>query len=166
MECGCGTGYYTRAIAKNARHVVAADLSEEMLDAARQRLKGFGNISLRKADCEDMPFPEEGFDTVLMANVLHVLENPFKALCEAWRVLRNGGRLLIVSYTDYGLPWFEKVRLGLRYFERFGFPPPPGLRNYSPDELGALVEGAGFAVEENLIIGDMPKALFLKGRKR
>jgi hypothetical protein len=61
--------------------------------------------------------------------------------------------------------WFEKMELGIRYFIKFGMPPLYGIKNYSPDELNGLVRSAEFKVEEVKLIGEKPKALYLKGRK-
>lgn len=166
IEFGCGTGYFTRAIARNAQRVTATDLSDEMLKMAKQQLKEFQNVTVQKADCENISFPQEHFDTVFMANVIHAIENPSRALRQSYRILKHGGLLLIVSYTDYGMNWLEKTALGIRYLMRFGMPPPYGLRNYSPEELGFLVESAGFDVEGVHLLGYKPKALYLKGRKQ
>ena len=166
IEFGCGTGYFTKAVAKNARHVMATDLSEEMLELAKKQLKEFRNVIVQKADCEERAFPLGSADTVFMANILHAIENPLRALQQSYQLLKHGGLLLIVSYTDYGMNWFEKMELGIRYLLRFGVLPPYGLRNYSPEELSLLVEGAGFKVEGAQLIGYKPKALYLKGRRQ
>lgn len=166
IEFGCGTGYFTKAIAKNVKHVTATDLSDEMLEIAKMQLEEFQNVTIQKADCEGAFYSSEAFDTVFMANVIHTIENPLKALQESYRILKNEGLLLIVSYTDYGMNWFEKIELGIRYLAKFGMPPPYGLRNYSPDELKSTVKNAGFKVEEIELIGEKPKALYLKGRKK
>lgn len=50
IEYGCGTGYFTKEIAKNAEHVIATDLSEEMLEKAKMELKEFNNITIQKED--------------------------------------------------------------------------------------------------------------------
>jgi 2-polyprenyl-3-methyl-5-hydroxy-6-metoxy-1,4-benzoquinol methylase len=71
IEFGCGTGYFTKAVAKNAKRVVATDLSEEMLEMAKQQLKEFLNVTIEKADCEERSFPLESFDTVFMANTCY-----------------------------------------------------------------------------------------------
>ncbi|MBI4838191.1 MAG: methyltransferase domain-containing protein [Nitrospirae bacterium] len=165
IESGCGTGYFTGAIAHNSVHVIASDLSEEMLKIAGNRLREFRNITIQKIDCEDMPFQPESFDTVFMANVAHVIENPVRALEESCRILKKGGLLIVVSYTDYGMNWFEAMELGLRYFIKFGLPQAWGIRNFSPDGLVNLVEHAGFKKEEMLLLGDKPKTIYLKGRK-
>jgi len=166
VEFGCGTGYFTKAVAKNAKHVIATDLSEEMLEMAKKQLKEFRNVTVQKADCEERFFPAESIDTIFMANTIHVIDNPLKALQQSYQILKYGGLLLIVSYTDYGLDWFEKMELGIRYLLRFGVSPPYGLRNYSPQELGFFVESVGFKVEGIQLIGYKPKALYLKGRKQ
>jgi ABC-2 type transport system ATP-binding protein len=165
IEFGCGTGYFTKAMVKNAKHIHATDLSDEMLEVARLRLEEFQNVTIQKADCESTSYPPGSFEAVLMANVLHVIEDPLKALRESRRILKDGGLLIVVSYTDYYMSWFEKMGLGIRYLLTFGTPPPYGPKNFSPSGLRFTVECAGFQIEELLLIGDKPGALYLKGRK-
>jgi ABC-2 type transport system ATP-binding protein len=165
IEFGCGTGYFTKEIAKKARNVIATDLSDEMLEMARIQLKEFRNITLQKADCEDTSFPSGRFDTVFMANLIHVLINPTKTLQESHQILKNGGLLLIVGFTGYTMSWFEKMKLGIRYLRKWGLPLRFARNNLSPDELASLVENVDFKVEEVQIMGDKTKALYLKGRK-
>lgn len=165
VEFGCGTGYYTKAIAPNALRVLATDLSDEMLDMARANLKEFPNVTVEKADCEGAAYPPERFDTVIMANILHIIEDPGKALRESFRILKKRGLLIVISYTDYGMNWYDKMQLGIRYFLTFGMPPSWGLRNFSPEALQFIVEGVGFHIEELQLIGEQPGAIYLKGRK-
>ncbi|HYA88604.1 MAG TPA: class I SAM-dependent methyltransferase, partial [Nitrospirota bacterium] len=165
IEFGCGTGYYTKAIARNASRVLATDLSDEMLDKAKANLKEFPNVTIEKADCEGAAYPPERFDTVIMANVLHIIEDPRKALRESLRILKKGGLLIVISYTDYGMKWYDKMQLGMRYFLTFGVPPPWGLRNFSPEALQSIVEGSGFIIEELELIGEQSGAIYVKGRK-
>lgn len=166
IEFGCGTGYFTKAIAKKARNVIATDLSDEMLEMARIQLKEFKNITIQKADCEDTSFPSGRFDTVFMANLIHVLVNPTKTLQESHQILINGGLLLIVDFTGYSMNWFEKMKLGIRYLRKWGMLPRYTRNNLSPDELVSFVENVDFKVEEVQIVGDKTKALYLKGRKK
>lgn len=165
VEFGCGTGYYTKAIALNALRVLATDLSDEMLDMARANLKEFPNVTIEKADCEGAAYPPERFDTVIIANVLHIIEDPKKALQESFRILKKRGSLIVISYTDYSMSWYDKMQLGIRYFLTFGMPPPWGLRSFSPEALQSIVEGIGFHIEELQLIGEQPGAIYLKGRK-
>ncbi len=166
IEFGCGTGYFTQAIASNATRVLATDLSDEMLEAARLRLAGFANVAIGAADCELLvPFPAGSFDTVLMANVLHVIGDPRAALRESRRLLRHGGLLLVIVYTDDGMSWLGKLLIALKYLVTFGFPPPYGIRNYAPHELRHLVEASGFTVGELERIGAGPQALYRRATR-
>jgi len=166
VEFGCGTGYFTKVIAQNAEHVITTDLSDEMLEVARTQSKAFQNITIQKADCENVSFPSGKFDTVFMANVIHFIENPLKALQESYRILKDGGLLLLVDYTGYSMKWFEKMKLGIRFIKKCGMPPRYAQSNLSPDEFSSLVEGAGFTLEQIQLIGERTKALYLKGRKK
>ena len=164
IEFGCGAGFYTKILAKNARRVIATDLSDEMLAIARKELKNYQNVIVEKADCERPNFPDGKFDCVVMANLVHVIENPLIAFQESRRILKDGGLLLIVSYTTYGVNWFEKLKMGIRFLRTWGMP-PRFLRKLSPKELCSIVESAGFRVEEVELIGNKAKSLYLKGRK-
>jgi ubiquinone/menaquinone biosynthesis C-methylase UbiE len=164
IEFGCGAGLFTKALTKNASHVVATDLSDEMVAVARTQLKDWQNVTVEKADCEKTGFPDVKFGSVFMANLIHVIENPSIALQESYRILKDGGLLLIVDYTGYGMNRFEMMKMGIRFLRKFG-KPPSYSRNLSPDELRSLVESAGFKVEEVQLMGDKCKVLYLKGRK-
>ena len=165
IELGCGAGFYTKFLVANASHVVATDLSDEMLAVARTQLKDLQNVTVAKADCEKTAFPDGKFSSVFMANLIHIIENPLKTLQESHRILKNGGLLLIVNHTGYGMKWFEIMKMGIRFLRRWGKPPPYSKSKLSPDELRSLVESAGFKVEEVQLIGDRSKAIYLKGRK-
>ena len=164
IELGCGTGFYTKVLAVNASHIMATDLSDEMLAVARTQLKDLQNVTVAKADCEATAFPDGEFDSVFMANLIHVIENPSATLQEAYRVLKDGGLLLIVDFTAYGMNRFEMIKMGMRALRKFGRPPSYS-RSLSPGELRSLAESAGFKVEEVQLIGDRTKAIYLKGRK-
>ncbi len=164
-EFGCGTGYWTRVIAGNAKHVIATDLSDDMLEVAQTQLRGFQHVRIQKADCASVPFPLAGFDCVLMANLLHVIDRPSQCLWEGYRILRDGGILIAVDLTSYGMKVSQKVRLGLRYLKTWGLPPRQGRDDMSPDELALLVERAGFEVQDVRLIEAGSNALYLRGRK-
>jgi ubiquinone/menaquinone biosynthesis C-methylase UbiE len=166
VEFGCGTGYFTKAIAKNAKHVIATDLSNEMLEVARKKLKEFQNITIQKADCENIAFQPGKFDTVLMANVIHYIKNPKSVLRECGRILKAKGLLLLVDYTGYSMKWSEKIKLIIRFYKKCGMPPRYFKSNLSPDEFTSLAEGAGFEIERIQLVGEKTKALYLKGRKQ
>jgi ABC-2 type transport system ATP-binding protein len=165
IELGCGAGFYTKVLAANASHVMATDLSDEMLAVARTQLKDLQNVTVAKVDCEATAFAGGKFGSVFMANLVHVIENPSTTLQEAYRILKDGGLLLIVDYTGYGMKWFEMMKMGIRVLRKWGKPPGYFRGKLSPEELRSLVESAGFQVEEVQLIGDKSRGIYLKGRK-
>jgi ubiquinone/menaquinone biosynthesis C-methylase UbiE len=165
IELGCGAGFFTKVLAENTSHLMATDLSDEMLAVARTQLKDCQNVVVEKANCEKTDFPDGKFDSVFMANLVHVIENPSIVLQESYRIIKDGGLLIIVDYTGYGMKLFEMMKMGIRYFRKWGKPPGYSRGKLSPDELHSLVEGVGFKVEEVQLIGDKVKGLYLKGRK-
>ena len=80
LELGCGTGYFTAVVAQNAHHVIATDLSDELLERAKIRLNEIDNITIQKENCTSTSFSSNKFDTVFMANLIHVIENPSLAV--------------------------------------------------------------------------------------
>ena len=163
IEFGCGTGRYTKEIARNAKHIVATDLSDEMLEVARIQLSKFPNVTVQKADCCRTSFPSARFDTALMVNLIHVIENPSDTLGESYRILRNEGKLLVASGTNYGAKQSEVKGKVTRWLERFGMPPSGFQPNLSPDGLASLAEGAGFRVDDVQLIKGW---LYLKATKK
>ena len=164
LELGCGTGYFTEAIAKNSKQVFATDLSDELLEIARKRLSNIQRITFQKENCMALTFTSNKFDTVFMANVIHVIESPLKVLQECYRVTKDNGLLVITSFTNHGMRPLEIIKLGLRYIKVWG-KPPKHTHRFSPDSLGSLMGSTGFSIEESKILGDRTKSLFIIGRK-
>ena len=165
IELGCGTGYFTKAIAGNATQLVATDLSDAMLEVARIELGRFGNVAIQKADCRDIRFPAESFDTAILVNLVHVIENPAQCLQEANRIVRRGGALILVDLTAYGMSFPQKMNLVFRYLKKWGRPPRHGQSALSPEELVRLVEDSGFEVKAVELLEAGANALYLRGRK-
>jgi len=105
LDVGCGTG--TQAIATWRRaqpdgSVVGVDISQNMLAAARRKARRAGlGIDFRHADAAQLPVESDGFDVVTITTVLHMVPDDRQRLClrEASRVLRRGGRLLVIDYA-------------------------------------------------------------------
>jgi len=165
LELGCGTGYFTESIVKNAIHVFATDLSGELLEKARERLGDNDKITFQKENCYSTSFKSEKFDTVFMANLIHVIEDPSKVLQECFRVLKDDGLIIITSFTNHEMKTLEIIKLGFRYIKVWG-KPPRYTHRFSPDSLGSLMASKGFSIEESKILGIKTKSLFLTGRKK
>ena len=164
VEFGCGPGYFTRVIARNAKHVTATDLSPRMIKAARANLRDLRNITFQVQDSESSSLPSGAYDTVLMANMLHTLDDPVKALKECYRVLKPGGRLLIINYTEEGMGPVERTLTFFRFALRFGFPPKKNWPITS-EKLRSFLAQAGFHIERMDLIQGRLNALYATAKK-
>jgi ArsR family transcriptional regulator len=100
-DLGCGTGAMTAILAPHVAHVIGVDASEEMLDAAKSRLAAAKNIEFRKGSLEALPVAPASVDAATLMLVLHHLPSPADALAEAARILKPGGRVLIVDMAPH-----------------------------------------------------------------
>ncbi len=89
LEMGCGPCRFSALLLKKSTSLTCTDLSDEMLAVARGYMDGSFNVTLQKADCTDCGFASGSFDTVVMMNLIHVLEHPLLALAEDHRLLRS-----------------------------------------------------------------------------
>ena len=105
LECACGTGLLTGVIAEGCKSLVATDFSMKMLKRAEKKFGRLGNVSFEQGNIMQLSYPDESFDVVVAANVIHLLDEPYKALSELDRVCRTGGKIILPTYmngTDKG----------------------------------------------------------------
>lgn len=100
-DLGCGTGQFAALLAPGVSRVIAVDDSREMLDAARRRLGNVTNVEVREGALESLPIEDGTLDAAVMVLVLHHLVDPLQALRDAARVLKSGGRLLVVDMAAH-----------------------------------------------------------------
>jgi ArsR family transcriptional regulator len=100
-DLGCGTGQVSAALSPFVERVVAVDSSAAMLQAARKRLHGLENIDLRRGELEALPIDEARLDAATLMLVLHHVPEPERALAEVARVLKPGGRLIVVDMLPH-----------------------------------------------------------------
>ena len=96
--------------------LAAVDLAEEMLQAARAKAGAAGcRVDFRRADAERLPFDDASFDLVVERHVLWTLPDPLGALAEWGRVLRSGGRLVLIEgdWRSAGHPDYAAIRAAL-----------------------------------------------------
>ena len=165
VEFGCGTGYFTAVIAENSKRVLATDLSDSLLEATKIRFQDNPAVTVERRNCLETSLAPESCDSVLMANLIHILANPTKALEESSRILRSGGRIVIVTFTGHGMSLWQKIKVGVRFARTWG-KPPANMRSLSPEDVGSMLEQTGFVVEQSKLIGNQTKAVFLVARKR
>jgi len=100
-DLGCGTGQLTEVVAPYVRQVIAVDSSADMLDAARVRVSAARNVDLRQGELESLPIEAGELDAAMISLVLHYSPSPGRALAEVARVLRSGGRVLVVDMLPH-----------------------------------------------------------------
>jgi ubiquinone/menaquinone biosynthesis C-methylase UbiE/DNA-binding transcriptional ArsR family regulator len=130
-DLGCGPGQVSVALAPFVARVVAVDSSAAMLQAARRRLHGFDNIDLRRGDLEALPIDDERLDAATLMLVLHHVPEPGQALAEVARVLKPGGRVLVVDMLPHDRESYRQ-QMGHVWL---GFP---------EKQMRKLLAGAGF----------------------
>jgi len=98
LDAGCGTGFLTFELAARGHHVTGVDFAPAMIAEARRKAAARGvSIRLEEADAEQLPFPPGSFDFAMSRHLLWTLPHPEAAIDEWIRVLRPGGRLVIVD---------------------------------------------------------------------
>ncbi|UCG31617.1 MAG: metalloregulator ArsR/SmtB family transcription factor [Phycisphaerales bacterium] len=109
-DVGTGTGFLLPVLARTFRSVIAVEMVPEMLSMARSRpdLEDVDNISFRQGSLEKLPVQDESADLALAVLVLHHVESPPAALEELGRIVKPGGRLLIVEQAAHSLSEFHE----------------------------------------------------------
>ncbi len=98
LDVGCGTGFLSLALAERGHLVRGVDLASQMLALARQKAARRGlSVAFAGADAEALPFPSSSFDLVASRHLLWTLPHPEEAIEEWIRVLRPGGRLVLIE---------------------------------------------------------------------
>ncbi len=110
LDMACGTGDFAMAIARDAvpgSRITGADISEGMLAGGRKKVEAAGlcdMISLEAGDCEHLDFPDGSFDRVSIAFGIRNFEHIDKGLSEMYRILRPGGKAVILELSVPGNP--------------------------------------------------------------
>jgi SAM-dependent methyltransferase len=136
LDVGCGTGGFSVAIAeKTGAEVVGCDRSPSFLTYARQRSTA---VELVRGDAMRLPFDDSSFDRVLMSLLVHQLDDPGRAMAEAFRVLRREGAVVVRTV----LPGAAAARIPFRFFPTLARAQAEQMP--SLDELTRWMSVAGF----------------------
>ncbi|MEM7517955.1 MAG: class I SAM-dependent methyltransferase, partial [Planctomycetota bacterium] len=163
LEIGCGTGSTAISHAPYAAHILATDVSEEMIEIARDKAAtaGLENVDFATVSAEALSLPERSLDMVMAHSILHLVDDYETVLAQAHRWLKPGG-LLVTSTPCLSdmVPWLRFVAPVARLVRLF----PPTLRFFSEERLRASLQSQGFTIERRYRPG--PKAaVFIIARK-
>lgn len=134
VDIGCGEGYLTIEVARWARRVVAVDRSATVLTraralASRRRAR---NITFKRGEIDRLPLPAASMDVALLSQALHHAGDPARAVAEATRVLRRGGKLLVLDLRAHAETWVRD-KLGDQHL------------GFTDDQLAGWLRDAGLS---------------------
>ena len=130
-DLGCGTGQLSETVAPYVRRVISVDGSTDMLEAARHRLGGAKNVELRQGELESLPIDSSELDVAMLSLVLHYSPSPPRALSEVGRVVRKGGRVLVVDMLPHDREEYQQ-QMGHVWL------------GFSEKQISRFLTGAGF----------------------
>lgn len=113
LDVGAGTGFLSLMLAQQGHQVKGVDLSPGMLDKARKKAKTakLGNIEFAEGDAEALEEPSEKYDIVINRHLLWAMPNPKQAVSEWARVLKPGGRLIIIDGDWHYDLWSNNLKI-------------------------------------------------------
>jgi ubiquinone/menaquinone biosynthesis C-methylase UbiE len=145
LDVGCGTGFLTFELAARGHRVTGVDFAVAMLDEAlRKATQRNVSVRLQQADAEELPFTSRSFDLVTSRHLLWTLANPEAAINEWIRIIRPGGRLVVVDGQfdpTTAPPLSENARSSREYAEVGA--KLPFLYGRSREEIENLLKGHG-----------------------
>jgi len=150
LDLGTGTGHTLELLGRKAESGIGIDRSLDMLKVARANIwcAGLRNCQVRLADMLRLPYAAASFDTVILRMVLHFTESPVAAIAEAARVLRPGGRLLVVDFAPH-----ERNELRAEHAHRW--------LGFDDAALHGLLEAGGLVAEAPVRVETGPMAVIL-----
>ena len=173
LEVACGTGIVTRRVLDHlptSARLVATDLNQAMVDYAKAALPPDPRLEWRKADAQSLPFPDGSFDGFYMQFGIMFIPDKPKALREARRVLKTGGRLILSALDSMEKNPYGRIADQVL---RATFPedPPSFYRvpfsDHDPAEHQRRAESAGFrdVTVESVVFESMAESAesFAKG---
>lgn len=107
-DIGCGEGDLTLLLVRFAKRVTAVDLSAQMLRVVQERSEEAGvarRVTVAQGDLEKLPLESGSMDAAFVSQVLHHAARPEKALAEAARILKPGGRLILLDLARHDQEW-------------------------------------------------------------
>lgn len=141
LDIACGTGEFEQLLLADhpTQQLVGVDISEKMLEIAKQKCHVYPSVSFQIASASALPFASNSFDVVVSANSFHYFDNPGTALEEMKRVLKPNGIVVILDWCkDYLLCQICDIMLKL--FD------PAYMQCYNQKEFHSMFASAHFNV--------------------
>jgi ubiquinone/menaquinone biosynthesis C-methylase UbiE/biotin operon repressor len=150
-DLGAGEGTISQLMAQRAKRVIAIDNSEKMVEfgAELARKHGIGNLEYRLGDLENVPIRSGAIDLAFLSQALHHAVHPERAMAEAWRILKPGGRIAVLDLNRHH---FEEARE--MYADLW--------LGFTELELERYLKGAGFKNIDTAVVYKEPEAPYFE----
>ncbi len=157
-DLGAGEGTFSQLLARRSKKVIAVDNSEKMVEYGRElaRKHGVKNLEYRKGDLEEVPIRDETVDLAFFSQALHHAQHPERAVAEASRILKPGGRIVVLDLLRHS---YEEARelyadlwLGFTEVEVTRFLRQAGFKNIETSIVHSEEDAPHF--ETLLAVGD------------
>ncbi len=145
LELACGTGQLTSRLCGKVMLWEATDFSAKMVSVTNKRFKDTSNVNCKVEDATNLTYDNSVFDVVLIANALHIMPDPDKALKEIHRVLKPNGFLIAPTFVYDG--YVNKFKVSM--LEKAGF---KTFHKWKSAEYENFVEQRNFNIIENYVI--------------
>lgn len=175
LDVGCGGGITSKELADRvgpSGRVLGVDVSEVILDLARQRFSGVSNLSFEHGDAQQLELPPGAFDLIISRFGVMFFEDPIAAFSNLRSALKDNGRLVFMCWrTPQENPWMSVPATAV--LEVLGSPPPPDPDAPGPfafgnrDHVRRILEQSGFTaigfepIDENVDLGTIDEAIRL-----
>ena len=146
LELATGTGSIAKNIVSSANHIEATDASSEMIAEARRDNQS-AKLHFSVQDMFHLPYADESFDVVIVANALHIVPEPEKALSEICRVRRDDGVLVAPTFTHADNSFFGKVKAF--FMKLAGF---PLHSKWTSEEYLEFLRENGWTVQKSTVL--------------
>lgn len=164
LEIGTGTGDIAFSISPRCKQVVGIDISPEMIAKANMKnseLK-IENLTFQVEDAYNLSFSGSSFTKVICCNSLQTMKEPFNAIEEGKRVLKEGGEFISITYCFGDSDFLDRLKL-IKWIILYG--KPKYWHSFTINELVTNFKSAGFQIIEKEVIWEKPVVLFLRCRK-
>ena len=164
LDFACGTGITTVKLANNVKEIYAIDISNNMINIAKEKMEShnINNVLFATCDLMNDTIKENTYDVVLAFNLLYFLKNIDEVLERINQILKSGG--LFISVTDCLGEKRSILNLFQSFLSKIGI--IPYLRNYKMKELDDIIINAGFSIIETDNFYNNPPNYFVVGKKK
>ncbi|MGI6726823.1 MAG: class I SAM-dependent methyltransferase [Christensenellales bacterium] len=160
LELGAGPGIIALEVASATRRMIATDSSRQMIAEAKKK-KASDNLRFQVADARTLPYADEQFDVVIIANTLHIMPDTHLALTEIARILKRDGLLIAPNFVRENLRFLAKLRYRLCQLLGIGF-----QHVWTAQEYMDFLQEHGFYTQISELLPSVIPVLYIEASRK